>query len=108
MVKDMDALKALNEKVCDIGKRLNKPVCATSDAHYLEPCDSIARKAVLLAKGVPKVEGEPGVYMRDTEEMYEEFLYLGEEKANDVVFENPNILDLKNKIHKFKNSEEIS
>lgn len=90
MVKDMDALKALNEKVCDIGKRLNKPVCATSDAHYLEPCDSIARKAVLLAKGVPKVEGEPGVYMRDTEEMYEEFLYLGEEKANDVVFENPN------------------
>lgn len=90
MVKDMDTLKKLNQKVCELGEILKKPVCATSDAHYLEPLESIARKAILLAKGVPTVEGEPGLYLRNPEEMYREFTYLGMELAEKVVFENPN------------------
>ncbi len=90
MVKDINALKSINKKVFEIGCELGKPVCATCDAHYLNKIDSVARKAVLLAKGMPSVEGEPGIYLRNAEEMFDEFLYFGESAAEEIVFDNPN------------------
>ena len=89
MVDDTENLEANNKKIIEIGKQIGKKTVATCDTHYLRKEDSVARKVLLKARGVPKPEGEPGLYMRNSEEMYNDFLYLGEDLAKEVVFNAP-------------------
>ncbi len=83
-------LKEFNRKLISIADELGKPVVATCDAHFLNKHDEIYRK--ILLKGMKFADGDKdtGIYFRTTEEMLEEFAYLGEEKAREVVITNPN------------------
>lgn len=80
-----DDLRDYNRTVVKLGERLGIPVAATCDAHFLNPEDAVFRGILMPARdGV-----QPPLYMRTTREMLEEFAYLGEQKAFEVVVENP-------------------
>ncbi len=83
-------LREFNRKLISLADELGKPVVATCDAHFLDKHDEIYRK--ILLKGMKFSDGDKdtGIYFRTTAEMLEEFAYLGEEKAREVVITNPN------------------
>ena len=87
--KSEEELRDYNRKVVLLGELTGKPVAATGDVHFLEPRDEIFRRILLSNKFSDSDEPLP-LYLKTTEEMLEEFSYLGEEKAREVVVENPN------------------
>ncbi len=89
-VASVDALKDINKKIIELGKRLGKPTVATCDAHFLEKEDEIYRKILLKGQKFADGDRDTGIYLRTTEEMLTEFSYLGEELAHEVVIDNPN------------------
>ena len=98
-VKNDDDLRALNKQIYDLGKKLGKPVCATCDAHFVDKEDEIYRRILLAGMKFKDADKPTPIYLRTTDEMLEEFSYLGEEAAHEVVIENPNsIADLCEKI----------
>lgn len=90
MVKDVEQLQDYNRRVIAIAEALGKPVCATGDVHFLEAEDEIYRHILLNEKHFADADREMPLYFRTTEEMLEEFAYLGEEKAFQVVVTNTN------------------
>lgn len=84
-----DDLIALNKKIYELGKKYDKPVCATSDMHYLNPEDAIYRKILFAGQKYEDVENSCDLYFPTTQEMLDEFSYLGEDAAREVVIENP-------------------
>ena len=88
-VADDEGLMALNRRIVELGERYNKPVVATCDAHFLNDEDELYRKIIVSTK-FKDAERDTHLYFRTTEEMLEEFSYLGEEKAYEVVVTNPN------------------
>lgn len=94
-VKSEEELRENNRKIVALGKQYGKPVVATCDAHYFDEEEALYRRILMAGQGFKDVEGDEGLYFRTTQEMMEEFSYLGEETAYQVVVENPNkIADL--------------
>ncbi|MCL1808684.1 MAG: PolC-type DNA polymerase III [Clostridiales bacterium] len=91
-VSGVEELKEINRRIVELGERLGKPVVATCDAHYQDPEDALYRKILMAGQGYKDLEGDEGLYVRTTEEMLEEFSYLGKDKANDVVVVAPNAI----------------
>lgn len=84
-----DDVKDMNRRIVQLGERYGKPVCATCDVHFLDPEDAIYRSILQAGQGM-KDEKQPPLYLRTTDEMLQEFSYLGEEKAMEVVVTNTN------------------
>ena len=98
-VADDEALRDINKRIYQLGKKLGKPVCATCDAHFVNKEDEIYRKILLAGMKFKDADKDEPIYLRTTEEMLEEFSYLGEEACREVVIENPNkIADMFEKI----------
>ncbi len=87
-VKDEQGLCEINRKIVALGRKQNKLVVATGDVHFLEKDDEIYRKVMLAVKKMKDADRDVGLYLRTTEEMLEEFAYLGKETAFDVVVTN--------------------
>ncbi len=91
-VADDEGLRELNRRVVELGERYHKPVCATCDAHFMNQEDELYRKILMAGMKFKDADRDVGLYFRTTEEMLEEFSYLGEEKAYEVVVTNTNMI----------------
>lgn len=84
-----EELIKLNKYVYELGKKLNKPVVATCDVHFLEPEDEVYRRILMTGKGFEDADNQAPLYFRTTEEMLSEFTYLDRKEAEEVVIDNP-------------------
>ena len=89
-VNSEDDLREINRKIYRLGKKLGKPVCATCDAHFLNKEDEVYRRILLAGLKMSDADSEMPIYLRTTDEMLDEFSYLGKDIAFEVVVENPN------------------
>jgi len=95
-------LRDLNRKIVALGEKLQKPVAATGDVHFLEPTDAIYRAILMTKLGFEDAEQQAPLYLKPTHEMLDEFSYLGKEKAKEVVIDVPNrIADLCDELKPF-------
>ncbi len=85
----VEDLKNYNRTICRLAEQLGKPVVATGDVHFLRPRDEVFRRILMYGQGFADAEKQAPLYFRTTEEMLEEFAYLGEELAAKVVVEYP-------------------
>ena len=98
-IQNEEDLKDINRKIIALGEEFNKLVVATCDVHFLDPEDEIYRRIIMAGKGFADADFQPPLYLRTTEEMLEEFKYLGREKAEEIVISNTNkIADMIEKI----------
>ena len=81
-------LEEINKKIISLGDSLGIPVVATCDVHFLDPEDEVYRRVLMAGKGFKDADMQAPLYLRTTEEMLEEFSYLGYDKAYEIVVTN--------------------
>jgi len=89
---DENDVQIVNELLVETADDHGMMCCATTDSHYLNKEDGIYRKYLLMSMGFKDAELQSDLYFRTTEEMLDEFKYLGEDKAMEVVVDNTNII----------------
>ena len=87
-IHSKEDLIEINKKIVKLGEQFNKPVVATCDVHFMDPQDEIYRRIIMAGSGFKDADNQAPLYLRTTEEMLEEFSYLGSEKAEEVVITN--------------------
>ena len=85
-----ETLRDYNRTVLKVADALGKPCCATGDVHFLDPEDEAYRRILMAGQGFPDADNQAPLYLKTTEEMLEEFSYLGKDRAYEVVVTNPN------------------
>lgn len=88
-VNTEEELLDFNRRIIEIADKLGKPVAATGDVHFLDPEDAKLRTILMAGQGFTDAEEQAPLYFKTTDEMLEEFSYLGE-RAKEVVVDNPN------------------
>ena len=86
-IKTEEDLLDLNRRIVKLGEQLGKPVVATGDVHFMDPEDEIYRSIIQDGMGMSDEDPAP-LYLRTTEDMLQEFSYLGAQKAEEVVITN--------------------
>ena len=91
-INSEEDIMEINRRIVRLGEQFHKPVAATCDVHFLNPEDEIYRRIIMAGQGFPDADNQAPLYLRTTEEMLEEFAYLGSDKAEEVVITNTNLI----------------
>lgn len=104
-IKDEAELEQIIKELVRLADELGKPAIASGDVHYIEKEDAAYREIVVRGQGpgqeinrpmrmgdVEKVISLPEVHFRTTNEMLDEFAFIGKEKAHEIVIEQPQAL----------------
>ena len=89
-VEDEEELRELNKKLIEVAYKFGKIPVATGDVHFLDKHEAVLRKVLKYSQGFKVDEEETYLHFRTTNEMLDEFKYLGEELAYEVVVTNTN------------------
>ncbi|MEX2784083.1 PolC-type DNA polymerase III [Streptococcus sp. H49] len=103
LIKDKEGIQQVIKDLIEVGRRLNKPVMATGNVHYIEPEEEIYREIIVRSLGQgaainrPIGRGESAqpaplakAHFRTTNEMLDDFAFLGEDLAYELVVTNTN------------------
>ena len=93
LIKDEKSLEEIIENIVKLGDKLNIPVVATGNVHYLNPNDKVYREILVRSQGGANPLNRhklPDVHFRTTDEMLDAFSFLGKEKAKEIVVHNTN------------------
>ncbi len=90
-VPGVERLQEINKEIVSLGEELDIPVVATCDVHFLEQEDEVYRRILLAGKGYSDADQQPPLFFKTTDEMLEEFSYLGKD-ADKVVVTNSKII----------------
>ena len=91
-VRDEEDLRNINRRIVSLAKELGKPFAATGDVHFMEPEDDVFRGIIMSAKGFEDADNQAPLYFKTTDEMLDEFSYLGQEDCYKAVIEYPNMI----------------
>ena len=93
-IASFDDVEKMNKYMYDLAKSKNKIVTASSNVHYLEKEDHRIRSILLYGSGSVfrsnQYRVDNGFYFRTTDELLEEFSYLGEDIAKEIVVSGTN------------------
>ena len=95
LVSSVEQIKNTIQKIIDIGHKLNKPVIATGNVHYLHPEHKLYREITIhgITGFSPlKDMDKPDAHLRTTEEMLAQFDFLHPDVAYEIVVVNTNKL----------------
>lgn len=90
IAKDEEELRDYNRRILQLADELGIPCCATGDVHFLEPEDEAFRRILMAGQGFSDADNQAPLYLHTTDEMLEEFSYLGTDRAYEVVVTNTN------------------
>ena len=90
--KNDEDLRDFNRRIVALGEKFGKPVVATGDVHFLDPEQEVYRRILLAGRGFQDADRPMPLYFKTTDEMLDEFAYLGEDKCREVVVTNPNAI----------------
>lgn len=88
-IRTDEDLRNINRKIAELAKKLEKPLVAAGNVHFLNPEDAIFRTILKAAQEDENAENQPPLYLHTTDEMLEKFDYLGKEPAYDAVVTTP-------------------
>ncbi|TAA67492.1 PolC-type DNA polymerase III [Planococcus salinarum] len=93
LIRDEWNLEDIIRKLVKVSKKLDIPLVATGNVHYLDENDAIYRQVLIGSQGGANPLNRsklPKVHFRTTADMLEAFDFLGEETAKRIVVENSN------------------
>ena len=91
-INSFDDIQEINKQIIHLGDELGKKTVATGDVHFLNKNDSKFRAILQAGQGFSDADSQPPLYLKTTEEMLNDFAYLGEDTAKEVVITNTNII----------------
>lgn len=91
-INSREDIENINRKIVELGEQFHKPVVATCDVHFMNPEDEVYRRIIMKGKGFDDADNQAPLYLHTTDEMLEEFAYLGSDKAREVVITNTNMI----------------
>ncbi|USS85429.1 PolC-type DNA polymerase III [Fructilactobacillus myrtifloralis] len=91
LISDRGKLQTILKNMVTVADDAQLPLVATGDVHYLDPHDFIYRKILINSQGGANPlnrQALPDVHFRTTDELLQDFRFLGEETAHKIVVEN--------------------
>ncbi|MCE4956743.1 PolC-type DNA polymerase III [Macrococcoides caseolyticum] len=94
LIRDNETMEEIYDRIIRVGEKLDIPVIATGNAHYLHEHEKPAREILIASNPGNPLNRQtlPDAHFRTTDEMLDAFHFLGEEKAFEIVVTNTNKL----------------